>query len=378
MDKMKIFTPHATGTLIERPNRFIVHVQLPGELARAHCPNPGRLIELMNPGREMILEKGIDPGRKTAWTLAAANYKGETVPLYSARANAVAGELIIPRLFPDAENIKAEYKWKNSRFDWHFFVKDREIFLEVKACTLIEEETAMFPDAPSLRASRHLKELAEITEAPDNKEGHAVFVIMNPGTRRFIPNLHTDPDFAICIAEVADKVTLHGVSCSCDPSGELSLISTDIPIITDFHKAAAAGCGIYMLLITLEDKEIPIGSMGEIHFEKGYYIYAGSAARNLKSRVSRHLRKRKKFHWHVDYLLSESEKVQAFPIYTEKDLECRMASDLSEIADGRVEKFGCSDCSCPSHLFYFKKNPLHNREFLDLLFHYRHSLAFPD
>ena len=103
------------------PNRFIVHVQLPEGPVRAHCPNPGRLIELMNPGRKMILEKSRDSSRKTAWTLVAAEYRGETVPLFSAKANEVAGELIIPRLFPEAREIKAEYKWGHSRFDWHFF-----------------------------------------------------------------------------------------------------------------------------------------------------------------------------------------------------------------------------------------------------------------
>ena len=370
---MKIFKPDALGTLVARPNRFIVMVKLPEGIVRAHCPNPGRLIELMNPGREVILEKSTVPERKTAWTLAAAQYKGMTVSMYSARANSITGELIIPRLFPDARGIKAEYTWGKSRFDWHFYSGDREIFLEVKACTLIEEGTAMFPDAPSVRASRHLEELHELE---GKREGHVVFVIMNPETRRFIPNLHTDPDFARMVHKVRDKVHFHGVSASCTMEGDLSIVQLDVPVQTDEVKALEKDSGIYMILIQMESCRLSVGALGNIEFVSGWYIYAGSALKNLKSRVNRHLRKRKRKHWHADYLISAAVKTKAFPVYTLKDMECELATDLRGIADSQVDGFGCSDCCCPSHLFYFREDPLQNREFLDLLFHYRHTKAF--
>jgi sugar fermentation stimulation protein A len=351
-------------------------VRLPEGEVRAHCPNPGRLIELMNPGRKMILEKSADPGRKTAWTLAAAAYKGETVSLYSARANAVAGELIIPRLFPDARDIRAEYSHGRSRFDWHFFSGRKEIFLEVKACTLIEEGTAMFPDAPSLRASRHLEELAELAEKNEDIEAHAVFVIMNPGTRRFIPNMHTDPDFALTMERVADRVRFHGVSCSCTAEGELSLVDTEIPVLTDRTEALHRDSGIYMVLLQLDACRLPVGALGELDFSEGWYIYTGSAMKGLASRVRRHLSRRKRKHWHMDYLSSLAKMMKGFPIYTTEDLECSLADDLRPIADDRIPGFDCSDCDCGSHLFYFKDNPLQNRAFLDLLFRYRHSRVF--
>ena len=375
-ESIKIFTPDAAGPLIRRPNRFIVHVQLPEGEVRAHCPNPGRLIELMNPGRKMILEKSRDPGRKTAWTLAAAEYNDMTVPLYSAKANRVTGELIIPRLFPDARDIRAEYSHGRSRFDWHFYRGDKEIFLEVKACTLIEEGTAMFPDAPSLRASRHLEELAELAEKDENIEAHAVFVIMNPGTRRFIPNMHTDPDFALTMEKVRDSVHFHGISTDCTADGYISLSNMSVPVLTDKTEAVHKDSGIYMILLKLEKCRLPVGALGDIDFESGWYVYTGSAMKNLASRVRRHLAKRKRKHWHMDYLSSSAEKIKGFPIYTTEDLECTLASDLKKIAPNRIRGFGCSDCDCDSHLFYFKEDPLQNRTFLDLLFHYRHSLIF--
>lgn len=372
---MKIFTSDATGKLVSRPNRFIVMVKLPQGIVRAHCPNPGRLIELMNPGRTMIMEKSRIPGRKTDWTLVAAEYNGATVPLYSAKANAVAGELIIPQLFPEAREVKAEYTWGKSRFDWHFFNEDREIFLEVKACTLIEENVAMFPDAPSIRASRHIEELAEIAENK-NREAHVVFVIMNPETETFIPNMHTDPEFAQTLSRCKDRVRYHGVSASCTETGELNISSLDVPILCDKDKAVEKDSGVYMIVLKVDDCTMTVGALGEMAFNKGWYIYAGSAMRNLKSRVKRHLAKRKRKHWHIDYLAEVSEKTKAFPIYTLNDLECKMAEDLSALADEEVKGFGCSDCSCDSHLFYFEKDPLQNRGFLNLLFRYRHKLAF--
>ncbi|MDC7235013.1 MAG: DNA/RNA nuclease SfsA [Spirochaetales bacterium] len=372
---MNIFSADATGELVSRPNRFIVMVRLPDGVVRAHCPNPGRLIELMNPGRTMILEKSRTPGRKTEWTLAAAEYNGETVPLYSARANAITGELIIPRLFPEAREVKAEYSFGHSRFDWHFFNGDKEIFLEVKACTLIEEGVAMFPDAPSLRASRHIEELAAIGE-DDNREAHVVFVIMNPETELFIPNLHTDPDFALTLSRCQDRVSYHGVSASCTPEGNLNLSRIDVPVLCDRDAVAAKNSGVYMILLKMGTCRIDVGALGTMDFREGWYIYTGSAMKNLSSRVKRHLTKRKKKHWHIDYLAQEAEKTKAFPVYTLSDLECSLAEDLSLLADDRVEGFGSSDCHCPSHLFYFRDDPLQNRAFLNLLFLYRHKKAF--
>ncbi len=124
------------------------------------------------------------------------------------------------------------------------------------------------------------------------------------------------------------------------------------------------------------NKHIKIGALGDIEFQKGWYVYAGSAKKNLAARVRRHLAKRKTKRWHIDYLRQEALAVKAFPVYTKKDLECPLARDLRDIADGEVENFGSSDCGCPSHLFYFKDYPLYNRRWLDLLFRYRHRLAF--
>ncbi|MBQ6629851.1 MAG: GIY-YIG nuclease family protein [Methanobrevibacter sp.] len=112
--------------------------------------------------------------------------------------------------------------------------------------------------------------------------------------------------------------------------------------------------GCYCLIINLENKtEIRIGKkLGKLKFDKGYYIYVGSAMNSLENRLNRHLMKTKKLHWHIDYLLKEAEITEI--IYNEnKKVECELSQYLSTKTGG-VKDFGCSDCDCKSHLYYFK------------------------
>lgn len=110
--------------------------------------------------------------------------------------------------------------------------------------------------------------------------------------------------------------------------------------------------GVYLLLIELlDDREIEVGRLGKIEFKTGYYVYVGSGRRGLTKRIERHLRKAKRIHWHIDYLLRFSRVIEAIPIETGKSLECELAGELSEKLQP-IRRFGSSDCKCPSHLFY--------------------------
>lgn len=111
--------------------------------------------------------------------------------------------------------------------------------------------------------------------------------------------------------------------------------------------------GCYCLIIRVdENKRLKIGKKLERDFRKGYYVYIGSAMNNLKSRVKRHLSKSKKDHWHIDYLLKHSTVTEV--IYNEnKKVECELSKELSKNNE-YIQDFGCSDCTCSSHLYYFK------------------------
>ena len=113
--------------------------------------------------------------------------------------------------------------------------------------------------------------------------------------------------------------------------------------------------GCYCLIIEVkENKKIKIGKLGKIEFKTGFYVYVGSAMNSLESHLKRHLRKNKKLHWHIDYLLNHSKIDMIIYNISNKKIECEISQNMKNIS-GNIDKFGCSDCDCTSHLYYFKK-----------------------
>lgn len=112
--------------------------------------------------------------------------------------------------------------------------------------------------------------------------------------------------------------------------------------------------GCYCLIIRLDEtSEIEIGKrLGKIRFEKGYYVYVGSAMNSLESRIRRHLSHDKKLHWHIDYLLRSAEITMVIFNKSSKKIECGLSQYLASRTEG-VKDFGCSDCECESHLYRF-------------------------
>ena len=111
--------------------------------------------------------------------------------------------------------------------------------------------------------------------------------------------------------------------------------------------------GVYVLVISVsKDAKLNVGALGGVNFEEGLYAYVGSAQNNLEKRIERHLGKVKRKFWHVDYLLDDDavRVVKAFYREAGRSEECRIARRLAERGVA-VENFGCSDCSCISHLF---------------------------
>ena len=116
--------------------------------------------------------------------------------------------------------------------------------------------------------------------------------------------------------------------------------------------------GSYVLLIELKDnRRILIGKLGKQYFKKGFYLYVGSALNGLENRIRRHLSKKKKLHWHIDYLLQYANVVCVFYIEGTRRMECLIAESLSKNLLS-ISGFGCSDCNCKSHLFYGSEKEL--------------------
>lgn len=109
--------------------------------------------------------------------------------------------------------------------------------------------------------------------------------------------------------------------------------------------------GVYLLFLRLEeDIRAEIGALGEIRFEKGIYVYTGSAMNSLESRVARHFSGEKKTHWHIDYLTRDAKPFAFAGLAAESDWECILADTIDSNCRS-IPGFGSSDCDCGSHLF---------------------------
>ena len=371
---MQLFTNSLEAVVVSRPNRFLLRARVGGKVVEAHCPNPGRMEELLLPGREVILERSPKAGRKTRYTLVACRYAGQIIPLYATRANLVARELLLPQLFPEAVDIREVVTVGRSRFDFAVESPSGTALVEVKACTLVEHGTAMFPDAPSGRAAKHVRELADAVGAP----GHVVFVVMNPEAKRFVPNVHTDPGFCGELIRASNRLRIHAMSVRASPLGQVALVDADVPVDLGAAQRNLTGGGCYLLVVRLaEPRRVVVGGLGVREMGPGYFVYVGSAMAGLAPRIARHKRKRKKLRWHIDYLTSVADGVTAVAIMSRTRLECRLATEMKRISVGETPGFGCSDCDCSSHLYEFAGDPRTNEEFIRSvsLFRHHHALA---
>lgn len=186
------------GNFLERPNRFISKVELKNkEVVLVHVHDSGRIKELLFKGNEVSLRKAKDLGkRKTEWDLISAKAPdGEDILLNSSFHRYISENIlkdfsISP--FGEVDLIKAEVKKEHSRLDYYLEKNGEKIWVEVKGVSLSENKIAIFPDAPSQRAVKHLETLIEIKNKGDRA---AVILLIFRDSHSFIPNYRTDKLF---------------------------------------------------------------------------------------------------------------------------------------------------------------------------------------
>ncbi|MBI2934834.1 MAG: GIY-YIG nuclease family protein [Chloroflexi bacterium] len=116
--------------------------------------------------------------------------------------------------------------------------------------------------------------------------------------------------------------------------------------------------GSYIIIAEMkEPAEIRVRSGRTFSLETGFYAYVGSALNGLEARVARHLGKEKKLHWHIDFLLERAAVRGVIVVETTEEIECSLARALARSLPS-IKGFGCSDCRCPSHLFFCDRNPV--------------------
>ena len=198
------------GEFISRPNRFIANVLIEGIPAVAHVKNTGRCRELLLPGAEVYLEKSDNPHRKTEYDLIAVRKSnGLLINIDSQEPNKVVREWLNEQ---PLDLIRPEYAYGKSRVDFYMEKSDQRFLMEVKGCTLERDGIGFFPDAPTERGARHLRELEKAVS-----EGYTaaiVFVIQMDGVSEVRPNTETDPMFAKALTE-AEKAGVKVLSLLC-------------------------------------------------------------------------------------------------------------------------------------------------------------------
>jgi len=366
--------PIHKARFIGRPNRFLVVCDLGGKALQAYLPNPGRLRELLLPGRVLYLvENPPDPDKRTRYTALAVERDGVPVLLHTHLTNDVAAHLLKAGRVPGFEGaavIQREVAAGQSRYDFLLDRNGREFLLEVKSCTLFAGRIAMFPDAVTARGRRHLERLA--LHAKRGTPGGVLFLVHSPQVDAFMPDYHTDLAFSQALLAVKDDILVKAVSVTWNPDLTLGARVREVGIPWGLIEREARDEGAYLLVLEMaRGRRIDVGGLGRIPFPKGYYVYAGSSRANLSKRVERHLRLRKRHHWHIDFLRSAADCCTALPVRASEDLEHGLAAALGRLADWVIPRFGSSDCRCPTHLFGFRENPLEDARFIDLLLRFR-------
>lgn len=201
---MRFNEPLILAEFISRPNRFLGKVRIDEHQTECFIPNPGRLGELLLPKTRVYLTPRNPENRKTAYDLSLVDLNGTLISVDSRVPNRIASEAIEQGKIPEFSGLtveKAEYTYNDSRLDFLLKGNGTQLLLEVKSCTLVRGGTALFPDAPTKRGSKHLRTLMG---GLAHGRAAILFIIQRPDAESFRPNEATDPTFAETLREASN------------------------------------------------------------------------------------------------------------------------------------------------------------------------------
>ena len=217
------------GRFIDRPNRFIAHVEIGGTVETVHVKNTGRCRELLVPGATVYLAAGTNPARKTPYDLIAVEKGERLINMDSQAPNKVFDEWVRGGSFlPGVTSIWPEYTVGDSRLDFALQTEKGFHYVEVKGVTLEVDGAVYFPDAPTERGVKHLKELRAAAEA--GIDATAAFVVQMEQVKFLSPNDVTHPAFGQALREAhAAGVNVRAFTCKVEPDS--LVIAGEIPVI---------------------------------------------------------------------------------------------------------------------------------------------------
>ena len=201
-----------SGRFLCRPNRFIAHVEIDGVVEICHVKNTGRCRELLPEGTRVFCQKSTNPNRKTKYDLIAVEKGQRLINMDSQAPNIAAGQWLKAGGLGEISQLKAEVTHGDSRFDFAFEKSGKQCYLEVKGVTLETDGICAFPDAPTLRGTKHINGLIRAVE--EGCEAIILFVIQMSDVQALHPNDVTDPAFGAALrAAAAAGVTVLAMDC---------------------------------------------------------------------------------------------------------------------------------------------------------------------
>ena len=200
------------GIFLARPNRFIAHIEIDGQVEICHVKNTGRCRELLPVGAKVFCQKALSPTRKTKYDLITVEKGHRLINMDSQAPNAAVKEWLQGGGLGKIEDLRAEVTRVDSRFDFAFTKDGIPCFLEVKGVTLENNGVCAFPDAPTLRGARHLRELTAL--AREGFGAYVLFVIQMADVKFLHPNDSTDPDFGSALRDAANA-GVHVLAMDC-------------------------------------------------------------------------------------------------------------------------------------------------------------------
>ena len=215
------------GIFRARPNRFIAHVEIGGREEIVHVKNTGRCRELLPPGAQVWCQESDNPARKTRFDLITVRKGHRLINLDSQAPNAAAKEWLSAGGLGPIENLKAEARHGDSRFDFAFEKDGVPSFLEVKGVTLETDGVCAFPDAPTERGVKHLQGLTRL--AREGYGAYVLFVIQMADVRCLHPNDATDPAFGAALREAAAS-GVHILAMDCRVTADTMEIRSPVDI----------------------------------------------------------------------------------------------------------------------------------------------------
>ena len=202
------------AVFVDRPNRFIAHAEVDGRIETVHVKNTGRCRELLIPGAEVWLTAPGTPGRKTAYDLIAVRKNtGMLFNIDSQAPNKVMQEWLLLQGF---DKVIPEYAYGESRIDFFMAKGDQKFLMEVKGCTLEIGGIGFFPDAPTERGVKHIREL--IKALSKGYRSVLAFVIQMDGVNEVRPYRDMHPEFADAMNDAAAAgVRILDLPCHVEP-----------------------------------------------------------------------------------------------------------------------------------------------------------------